>query len=102
MSIGRRGHVAMVGRNTRSFTYPTAKKSQGVMSGDPGAHSIRGWSFPGARPIQRSGKTVFGYIALRLKLEQKPEQILVNVNIKHVMSTRSSGLEFLCTESHTA
>ena len=28
------------------------------MSGDLGGHSISGWSFPDARPIQRPGNTV--------------------------------------------
>ena len=39
--------------------YPIFDISQDVMSGDLGGHSESGWSFPGARPIQRPGKTVF-------------------------------------------
>jgi len=49
------------GTNTRSLTYPQRKKSQGIMSGDLGGHSISGWSFPDARPVQRPGNTVFRY-----------------------------------------
>ena len=49
------------GTNTRSLTYPPRKKSQGVMSGDFGGHSVSGWLFPDARPIQRPGNTVFRY-----------------------------------------
>ena len=47
--------------NTRSLTYPQRKKSQGVRSGDLGAHSISCWSFPDTRPIQRPGNAVFRY-----------------------------------------
>jgi hypothetical protein len=49
------------GTNTRSLTYPQRKRSQAVMSGDLGGHSISCWSFPDASPIQRSGNTVFSY-----------------------------------------
>jgi hypothetical protein len=49
------------GTNTWSLTYPQRKNSQGVMSGDLGGHSINGWSFPDARPIQRPGNTVARY-----------------------------------------
>jgi hypothetical protein len=49
------------GTNTGSLTCPQRKKSQDVMSGDLGGHSISGWSFPDARPIQRPGNTVFRY-----------------------------------------
>jgi hypothetical protein len=49
------------GTNTWSLTYPQRKKSQCVMSGDLGGHSISGWSFPDARPIQRPGNNVFRY-----------------------------------------
>jgi hypothetical protein len=45
------------GTNTRSLTYHKRKKSQGI-SGDLGGHSMSGWSFPDARPIQRPGNTV--------------------------------------------
>jgi hypothetical protein len=47
--------------NTRSLTYPQRKKSQSIMSGDLGGHSISCWSFPDAHPIQRPGNTVFRY-----------------------------------------
>ena len=46
--------------NTWSLTHPQRKKLAGVMSGDLGGHSISGWSFPDARPIQRPGNTVSG------------------------------------------
>jgi hypothetical protein len=49
------------GTNTRSLTYPQRTQAQGVMLGDLRGHSISGWSFPDARPIQRPGKTVFRY-----------------------------------------
>ena len=49
------------GTNTRSLTYPQGKKSQGVMSGDFGGHSVSGWSFPDARPVQHPGNTAFRY-----------------------------------------
>jgi hypothetical protein len=49
------------GMNTWSLTYPQRKKSQGIMSGDLGGHSISGWSFPDTRCIQRPGNTVFRY-----------------------------------------
>ena len=50
------------GTNTRPLTYSLSpKKLQGVMSGGLGGHSISGWSFPDARPIQRPGNTVFRY-----------------------------------------
>jgi hypothetical protein len=48
-----------VGTNTPSSTYPQRNKSQGAMSGDLGGHSISGWSFPDASPIQRPGDTVY-------------------------------------------
>ena len=57
----QRGQVAMVGRIPGLWHIPKEKKSQGVMSGDLGGHSIRCWSFPDARPIQRPGNTVFRY-----------------------------------------
>ena len=37
------------------------EKITGLMSGDLWGHSFSGWSFPYARPIQRSGNTVFRY-----------------------------------------
>jgi hypothetical protein len=63
VSLGQRGHVAMVGRIHRLWHIPP-KKSQGVMSGDHVRHSISGWSFPDARRIQRPGNTVFRYFRL--------------------------------------
>ena len=47
------------GMNTRSLTYCQRKKSQGIMPGDLGGHSMSGWSFPDARLILRPGNTVF-------------------------------------------
>ena len=41
------------------------------------------------------------YIVLRFKVEQKREQIMVNVSIKHAMNTRFLCLELLRTERHT-
>jgi hypothetical protein len=53
MPLGQQGHMAMLGH------IPKEKKSQGIMSGDLGGHSISCWSYPDARPIQRPGNTVF-------------------------------------------
>ena len=58
--LGQRGHVKTVGRIPGLWCIPK-KKSQGVMSGELRGHTISGWSFPDARPIQRPGKTVFRY-----------------------------------------
>jgi len=41
------------------FDISPKKKSQGVIPGDLGGHSIGVWSFSDARPIQRPGNTVF-------------------------------------------
>ena len=49
------------GMNTRTLTYPQRKKSQDIMSGDLGGHSVSGWSFPDSHPIQHPGNTVFRY-----------------------------------------
>ena len=42
------------------------------------------------------------YIALRMEVEQKRGQIMGNVNIRHAMNIRFSGLELLRAERHTA
>jgi len=44
--LGQRGHVAKVGRIPGLWHIPKEKKSQVVISGDLGGHSISGWSFP--------------------------------------------------------
>ena len=49
------------GTNTRSLTYPQRKNHRVNVRGPRGGHSISGWSFPDARPIQRPGNTVFRY-----------------------------------------
>ena len=54
------GHVAIVGRIPGLWHIPKGKITR-LMSGDLWGHSISGWSFPDARPIQRSGNTVFRY-----------------------------------------
>ena len=49
------------GTNTRSLTYSKRKKITERNGRGHRGHSIRGWSFPDARPIQRPGNTVFRY-----------------------------------------
>jgi hypothetical protein len=46
------------GSNTQSLTYPQRRKSQGVMLGDLGGHSVSGWSFPDTHRIHCPGNTV--------------------------------------------
>jgi hypothetical protein len=94
--LGQRGHVAMMGRIPGLWHIPKEKKSQGVMSGDFGGHSISGWSFPDTRPIQRPGNTVFRYWWTS---QWKWEGLLScwNMNVKHIWVVPSLCTGFLNT-----
>ena len=73
------------GTNTRSMTYSQRKKSQAVMSGNLGGHSISGWSFPDARPIQHPDNTVFNQVLTNLTVVVGGTSFLLEYECRYVL-----------------